>query len=150
MKTAFNPLVAFTTAALIFGAASSWGEEFYRWRDAKGIAHYGSTPPQGIKATKVKVYGTRSPSPIQRTAQAAGSEQQKLAANSASTAPQKQAQLKKAQASECQAERKRLRVLKSNQPIRMKQANGELKYLTRQEIAQEIQESKSFLNDACS
>ncbi|WP_370977758.1 DUF4124 domain-containing protein [Agaribacterium sp. ZY112] len=134
----------FLISALISSAVSAG--EYWRWQDEQGVTHYGSTPPQGVAAEKVTTHGDTAPVNNQ-------------AAASTSTAPQagssdidtQKKQLQEQRKEECEQEKQRLQTLKSSgSRIRMKSEDGTTRFLTPDEIAQEIQMSNSFLKDACS
>ena len=119
-------------------------DEYYRWTDEAGIVHYGSRPPEGVKAEIVKTYNNPS----------AKSSSPAKSSNSSSykdpSADAQKAGLKKQRAEECAAERKRLQTLQqSGTRIRMTQPDGSSKYLSPEEVMKEINTSKDFLSGAC-
>jgi len=131
-------------------ANASWSEEFYRWKDKNGVQHYGSKPPKGVAAKKVKVYGGKG-----RASGATSdvADNNKAEKNTPPETPEQAAERKKfqqAQSKDCKQERSRLSTLKANKPIRMKQPDGSLKYLSKEEVAKEIKRSEKYMSDLCS
>ena len=45
-------------------AAPAAAQDVYKWKDARGVTHYGDTPPAGVKATAVRA----APAPAPRAA----------------------------------------------------------------------------------
>lgn len=135
----------FLCALFVFSSASFAAEEYYTWHDENGVKHYGSTPPQGVEAKKVKIYaGKGKPaSAPQSTTSSDG------AAGETPEEAKAKRELQKAQKAECDQERKRLSNLSSNSTVRMKQPDGTIKYLSKEEIAKEVKRSKDYLRDVC-
>ncbi|VUD68307.1 hypothetical protein TDB9533_04091 [Thalassocella blandensis] len=123
----------------------SYAENYYRWKDANGQIHYGSRPPVGVEAEKVKTYGGRS-SATETNSSAETSENPDETGGSADVDTQKIAAEQKKQ---CDQERQRLATLKSTSRIRMKDNDGKTRYLNADEVSNEISMSQEFLNDAC-
>lgn len=121
-------------------------EEFYRWTGEDGTIHYGSTPPQGVKAELVKTTVTKAPPNSQENSGEAG------ASNGTANpeAPQLTEEQIKEQKQLCSDERKRVSALsKPGNRIRMQQADGSTKYLNQQEVSQELKASKDYVEQAC-
>ena len=104
-------LIASTALLLITTLASSliMAGEYYRWTGEDGVTHYGSTPPQGVKAELVSTYGDGNKAPNS----SAASDTTSSPVTDASIAKQQQ-ELINTRKKECDDERKRLATLKSN------------------------------------
>jgi|GEM_PF-1151956 len=128
-------------------------EEYYRWLDEQGVVHYGSTPPPGVEATKVKTYGGSSKST--NTTRNTPSSETKAEApmEDLSNLPPEEVERRKkvaeAQKKVCDQEKARLAVLNKPGRIRMKQPDGSFTYMSQDEIQSEIATTKSVINDAC-
>jgi len=46
----------------------------YKWKDEAGLVHYGSMPPQGIKAQRMGVSTAYTPTPAKKTAKSGSTE----------------------------------------------------------------------------
>ncbi len=137
-------LIAVIISSLVF-SSGSMAEEFYRWTEEDGTLHYGSTPPQGVKAERVKMTSNKQNTPSNPTAGAQDKKTEQNASMPELTKEQKQEQTKL-----CNDEKKRIAALnKPGSRIRMKQLDGSTKYLSQQEIAQELKSSQDFIDQAC-
>jgi len=130
----------FVATVLALHSHIAFAADYYRWVDEKGGIHYGSTPPAGIKADKIKSAGTTATKPSTKVGRPRGTspvvDQQKQAVS-----------IRKLQ---CKQEADRLKTLqKSGTRIRMQQADGSMKYLSPEEVSGEIEESRKFIKDAC-
>lgn len=107
------------TVALLASSCGSFAADYYRWTDSKGMTHFSDKPPQGIKAEKIRSSSGRVD---------AGSEEEapETAAKSSSSEER------------CRMERERLSVLKSNRVIQMKDAEGNNRTLSGDEVNEEI------------
>lgn len=119
---------------------------YYQWVDEAGITHYGSTPPAGITAKKIKSSGNTAPS-------------QQIATNPISkhndslenpkTEERKKELLAERQV-QCAQEKERLQALTARgRRIRMEDGDGNTRYLNAEELAKEISTSEQFLQEAC-
>ena len=133
-------LISSAPVLFMFMASSAHSEDYYRWVGEDGVVHYGSLPPKGVEATKIKTYSNPSAKPYtQDTNKNNGGEQS-----------EKAGELQKQRAQECQDEKRRLSTLQSSGTrIRMQQDDGSTKYLSPDEVAKEIQKSRDFINGAC-
>ncbi|WP_075186679.1 DUF4124 domain-containing protein [Teredinibacter haidensis] len=130
-----------------FQAGTSYAEDYYRWVGEDGVVHYGSTPPKGVEAIKVKTYGDQG-TPAASTAEAEAKEIEE----EANLPPEEIERRRKVAAKQqeiCDEEQKRLEVLNRTGRIRMKQPDGSLRYMTQDEIQAEISTSKQVISDTC-
>lgn len=131
----------FVATILAVVSQAALAENYYRWVDEKGGIHYGSTPPAGIKADKIKSVGTTATKPSTSKGGA------KQASSNVDQQKQKAAAIRQEQ---CKQETSRLKTLeKSGTRIRMQQEDGSLKYLSPEEISSEIEDTKRFIRDTC-
>lgn len=118
-------------------------ESYYRWKDGNGQVHYGSRPPHGVEAEKIKTYGSSKPSNSRSTSSAAESTESDAESDLS-------AQLNAKRAADCKSAKERLSTLRSSSRIRMSQEDGSAsKYLSPEEQAKEIAKSEDFINNAC-
>ena len=122
---------------LLSGQVSAKKEEYFRWKDAKGTTHYGSTPPQGVNAAKVT---TKSRSQVPAKEQASGVSAHEDTISKATHERNRT----------CENEHKRLKTLTTpDANIRLTDANGNKRLLTAEEIAKETKASQDFIAQAC-
>lgn len=148
MKKTLQLIGALVVIPACLIASSGYADSYYRWKDENGQIHYGSRPPQGVEAVKIKTYGggtsTESNTPDQ--ASNSGSDSADGDSGSQSETAQRISAERKQQ---CDNEKQRLSTLESSARIRMKNDDGSTKYLSPEEQAKEISTSKEFLKNAC-
>ncbi len=140
-------LTSLILVTALCGSTAVLAGEYYRWVDAEGVTHYGSTPPAGVQAEKVKTYGAGPSSPS--TASTPSPAASAAPANAADIEAQ-QKQMAAQRNQECKAEQERVATLKrSRGRVRMQLEDGSSKYLSLDEIQQEIAQSEDFLRNVC-
>lgn len=107
------------SAVLLVFSCSSYAADYYRWTDSKGMTHFSDKPPQGVKAEKIRT-GSKRPATTEET---------ETAETAPNTSPSE---------ARCRTERERLSVLKSNRLIQMKDAEGNNRTLSADEVNEEI------------
>ncbi len=117
---------------------------YYRWVDDEGITHYTSTPPSGIAAEKVTSASSRGPTPQATTDEtddngAANQNEPQQAAEPASLKDPVR----------CEEAKKRLNTLNTGGRIRMATEDGSFRYLTPQDIQEEISASQQAIDESC-
>lgn len=124
----------------------------YKWTDENGVTHFGDRQPAGAQSEKVNVRsGTASgsasgrPTPQQRVNQL--EEQQQADAVSRRQAAEEEARQKQRQAN-CETARTNLQVISNNARIRIEE-NGEQRYLSQEEIAEQRQKFEEIADKNC-
>ncbi|MCS5563157.1 DUF4124 domain-containing protein [Marinobacter sp.] len=124
----------------------------YKWTDENGLTHFGDRQPAGAQSEKVNVRsGTASdsaserPTPQQRLNQL--EEQQQADAVSRRQAAEEEARQKQRQAN-CETARTNLQVISNNARIRIEE-NGEQRYLSQEEIAEQRQKFEEIADKNC-
>ena len=115
-------------------AATAHAGQYYKWTDEKGVTHFTDKPPKNSQAEKVD-----KTKRIPKTHEQAAAEKQ-AAVEAAAMAEQK---LK------CDDEKSRLNKLKTSEKINIRQADGSLRQLTKEEVQEEIAKSENALKVAC-
>lgn len=123
---------------LSFMCLDTSAKEFYKWVDEHGTTHYGKKPPKGVDTQSVKTHTGRS--------EPTSYESKKEAPEKTAAAAEQKAQ-KSAQA--CNSARKNLETINSNARIKVKQDNGEFRYLSPDEINQRKQQANDIIRDNC-
>lgn len=138
-------IVAAGAVALL--APTAQAGKFYKWVDEKGATHYSEKAPAGTKSTTVKVGDTTSSdaedeiTALNKRRNAANAEKQKAAddAKDAASGQDENEQNKKL----CDQHRKNLATLKSGTRILTKDAQGNQKYLSPEEVAAQLKISET-------
>lgn len=134
-------LIALCLAGIGLAASAA---TYYRWVDDEGITHYTSTPPSGVAAEKVTSASSRSPT--------APAETDKTDANGAANQgePQQTAQPASLKDPErCAQARKRMETLNTGGRIRMATDDGSFRYLSPEDIQEEISASQQAIDESC-
>ena len=132
-----------TTFGII--SSSSFAEDFYKWKDADGVTHYGSSPPLGVNAKKVRTYGSSKNIAEDEDVSA----RKKLSATSGDESVALDPETKAKMDKNCNIEKQRLSTLKSGRPIRMTKADGTQGLLTQAELSSEIAKSENAITALC-
>ena len=135
------PLVC-AIALTVFAAGHASAEAYYRWIGADGVVHYGSRPPEGVIAEQVDTWGKSAGE------NAAGSG--KASKQGKASLDEQQKELAAQRKQQCDDERERLKALQTGgSRIRMTMEDGTTRYLSTEEIANEIKRSREFVDGAC-
>lgn len=146
-KTSITILVitAFFTMAL--SQMNMAAQKYYKWVDSKGVTHYTTTPPAGKKAALVKTYNSRTKAPKPST------KPESTAANKAKEEGEAEAANQKPQYAKnpeyCKAARNNLTTIDSNNRIRLKDNDGNLRYATHEEREKRRQEALKAIKINC-
>lgn len=107
--------------------APASAQDVYRWKDARGVTHYGDAPPAGVKATPVRT------TPAPRAAGASTTAGATSTAAAGTTAAGENAQ--------CTSARKNLALLQGSAPVGI-DANGDGKPDSTMDAAQRATQAK--------
>ena len=136
--------------AVVPGVAMS--ASVYKWTDENGVTHFGDRQPTGSKAERVNVRsGTSSdasgnrPSPQERLQNL--QEHQEDEARQCQETAVEEARRKQRDAN-CATARSNLEVIANHARIRIEE-NGELRYLTPEELAEKRAELERMAEDNC-
>lgn len=144
LKNHIWSVCAAVLCSLTIYSTPSFANDYYRWVDSQGVVHYGSRPPKGVEAEKIKAYGGQSTAPQQTNTQAPA--QKNLSKQEATEQKQLIAQRQEL----CEQEKGRLRTLQTpGRRIKMEQEDGSTRFLTPQEVADQVSESKQFISQSC-
>ena len=130
----------------------SMGASVYKWTDEDGVTHFGDRQPSGTQSEKVNVRSgsaspssTNRPSPTERVE--ALEEQEQEAAEQRREAAAEEARQKQREAN-CAAAQENLQVMANNARIRIEE-NGELRYLTPEEISEKREQFETIVAENC-
>lgn len=145
-QTAVTVLMA---AACCF-ALSSQAATLYKWTDENGVVHFSEHPPAGVaNVEKVRNHVARGNSPVQYNAPSTQSEAAETAEAQPTNAEAGQQRDPAVQKARCETARKNLDSLSSFVRIREKDENGELRFLSEEEVAERRQTFKDIVDKEC-
>jgi hypothetical protein len=121
----------------------------YKWTDDNGTIHYGDKRPKDVQSKTLKVKSTSSfqPTPVQE--QLKSLEEKESQENQAKSEKEKELQLKNNNEQRCDQAKTNLQTIENNARIRIEE-NGELRYMTQEEITAKKDEMRKIVDDACS
>ncbi len=118
---------------------------YYRWVDDEGITHYTAAPPQGIESEKVTSYNHSSSTPAPKAKPSEGTDA--VAKESPESQPAPPPSLKDPE--RCSRAKQRVKTLQSNNRIRMRSDDGEYRFLSQEEIQEELAKSQQAIEQSC-
>jgi len=154
MKTIFYPTKKLSIILIVFSlllaAPSFAASDVYKWTDDDGNIHYSDKKPNNIESKSLKIKAGKTDG-SRRSAQEQAKtlneqETQKLAAQAEKL---KGDTLKRENDARCQAIRDNLKKIAENSRIKIND-NGELRYLTPEEINTKTKQYQQTLKDKCS
>ncbi len=138
-----TPLI-FVAMLTVMSASPVSADAYYRWKGADGVVHYGSRPPEGVEAELVNTWGKPAGENVPTNSGTTGK-------SGDASLDEKQKELVAQREQECKDENARLKALQSSgSRIRMTMEDGSTRYLSPQEVAEEIKRSREFIDGACS
>lgn len=145
IKSLLKLCAAFTLGLLVTNPTAA--ATLYKWTDKDGVTHYAEHPPTNVtNAEKIRSNVTPGNSPVQYqspTAQAEAKRNQ--ATQDESLSPEEQA----AKKARCDIARKNLESLNTFVRVREKDENGEIRFLSEEEVNDRKEKFKSVLNKEC-
>lgn len=123
--------------ALAFSVNSYAGKIYMWFEEGDPNPKYGEIPPKGVDAKLIS--DTKDPEPSSSSS-----------AGTTGPLTEEQKKMRAQREADCSAEQQRLATLESSgSRIRMANPDGTSRYLTPDEVLNEIEMSKTFLKDAC-
>jgi hypothetical protein len=117
----------------------------HKWVDENGGVHYGDSPPVKAKTENIHVQSAPS-NPGKALPRLSAPDETQQAAGQDDVSPD----VSKEQASEiCEAARNDLNVISSSSRIKLKQTDGTLRYLSKEEIAKRKADSEAEVARYC-
>lgn len=138
-------LVAF--AANASAPADNDKNTVYRWVDEQGNVHFAQAPPAGIAAQKIKIDVQLAASPAPEQDAKATSQPEKASESKSNDGALTNIKQQLQQA--CEQAKKNLNVLQSFDRVRIKQSNGEYRFLSEQEKQAQIKQYQQQIKEAC-
>ncbi len=131
------------TGSLLISINSTAGDKVYKWVDDKGMAHYGTHPPKGVKSDKITTQtGHSEPNEYQKAAIAPKDKEQPTETTTT-------ADNTKASADRCAQAKNNLTALQNNARVRLKETDGSLRFLSPEEHGERMQKAQAILDKEC-
>lgn len=137
----------------LFSSTGALAAKVYKWTDEKGITHFSEHPPLNTKTTVIKpqiALGESSESSAETASSAASSKASTTSAAAsaaAAAAAEHAAAMKDPQ--RCASAKQNAETLKTYSHIKVKEDNGEYRYLTPDEQAQRLKEANKAAEESC-
>ncbi len=131
------------TGSLLISIHCAAGDKIYKWVDDKGMAHYATHPPKGVKSDKITTQtGHSEPNDYQKAA-IAPKDKEQSAESTASVDDTK------ASTERCAQAKNNLTALQNNARVRLKEADGSLRFLSQEEHSERMQKAQAILDKEC-
>ncbi|UZE95590.1 DUF4124 domain-containing protein [Alkalimarinus alittae] len=149
MKPRHALLIA--SAILTFSLATnhSHATNVYKWTDDNGVIHYGDKRPEGAKTETLRVESRSSAPRTSPIDQLDTIKEQQEKEDLAKQEQQAGDKVKEQQKLRCSQAKNNLQTIENNSRIRIEE-NGELRYMTPEEINAKKEEMNKIIEDACS
>jgi hypothetical protein len=139
-------MVLILTAVLITGIPiAQAAQDYYKWTDENGVTHYSARKPHNQAAEVISIKTG------QRVAIPAANQTNTASGTSRGAASQPPAgsdeSLKDRE--RCQTAQDNLETMRTNARVRMREENGEIRYLSEEEKAQKVQEFEKAMAESC-
>jgi len=138
--------ILITTLLVLSGNASA---AIYKWKDEAGLVHYGSMPPQGIKAQRMGVSTAFTPAPPKNTAKPDSKE---TAASGEKETPEdgkKDKYTKQQHDTLCNNAQKDLATMNKGGRLRVKQEDGSTAVMTDKDRQERMKRMQSMVTKHC-
>ena len=120
----------------------------YKWTDENGTIHYGDKRPEGTKTETLRVEPHNSSARASPQDQLKALEEQQERASMTANELKKEDQAKEHTQERCEQAKSNLLTIENNARIRIEE-NGELRYMTPEEITTKKDEMSKIVEDAC-
>ena len=141
----------FITSVILISASItpiSYAGKVYKWTDGNGVIHYGDKRPEGANAETLRVKSNSSSARTSPQDQLKALEEQKDRASMAENELKKEEEAKIQTQARCEQAKSNLLTIENNARIRIEE-NGELRYMTPQEITAKKNEMSKIVEEAC-
>ena len=138
------------SAILITSSLSTVGHagKVYKWTDESGIIHYGDKHPDGTQTETLRVESRTSSARTSPQDQLKALKEQQEKESMAENELKKESQAKEQTQARCEQARSNLVTIENNSRIRIEE-NGELRYMTPEEITAKKDEMSKIVKEAC-
>ncbi|GAB1256319.1 DUF4124 domain-containing protein [Aurantivibrio plasticivorans] len=122
-------------------------QTFYKWIDEEGVTHYSAQKPHGQQADEVTIRGGRQTS--QSSSQASTPANTNNQKDSSPETTSNEEEFSRKDPERCNWAKDNLATLQSYSRVRVKEDNGELRYLSDKEKQSKIRDIQKIIDEAC-
>jgi len=115
-----------------------FADKIYSWVDAKGVTHYGETPPKDTPSRQLNARTGHSDPVEYAEAKKEETTKAKAATNTEPTEER------------CELARKNLQALTTNPRVKTTDTNGEQRFMTPEEMQAQVETMEKIIADECS
>ncbi len=126
---------------LVASHVSAAKEKFYKWTDAKGQTHYSQHPPGNTPVEVLKSETGHSDPVNYATAPGSKDEKKEVGKEEIKSTPKDKER--------CELARKNAETLNTYARIRVKQDDGEYRFITPEEHKQKLEEANHAIGESC-
>lgn len=143
---------AFFAATIILASFSistpGYAGKVYKWTDENGVIHYGDKRPEGASSETLRVESKSSSPRASAKDQLNKLEEQKKKENLTQQEQEKEKKAEEQRQLRCSQAKDNLQTIENNARIRIEE-NGELRYMTPEEITAKKDEMNKIIEEAC-
>ncbi|WP_250656799.1 DUF4124 domain-containing protein [Alkalimarinus coralli] len=149
MKLTYTFFITTAVLASSFITLPSYAGKVYKWTDENGVIHYGDKRPEGAKSETLRVESKSSAPRTSVQDQLKSLEEKQQKENLAKQEQEKSKKAKEQNQLRCTQAKENLQTIENNARIRIEE-NGELRYMTPEEITAKKDEMNKIVEEACS
>ena len=137
-----NSLIALCLSAGLTLILTGYADTYYKWVDDENVTHYSKHPPADRESTKIQTSGSRSAHPPTAVSRPATQDSQSSTQQVAAGTPIKNPEI-------CKRARANLKTMQESARIRQKDEYGEVRLLSEEEKASEVNRAKVAIKENC-
>lgn len=141
-------ILATAILSLTLNSGASYATNVYKWTDERGVVHYGDKRPDGTKSETLRVESRASTPRPPLKEQLDKFEEEQKKENSTKQALKAEKEAQQQDQLRCSQAKNNLQTIENNSRIRIED-NGELRYMTPEEITAKKQEMSKIIEEAC-
>ena len=145
-KHAFIIATAILTSSIIISSAHA--AKVYKWTDENGTIHYGDKRPEGAQTETLKVESRSSAPRPSLEEQLSNLEEKEKKENLTKQEQEKAKEDAEQNQLRCNQARNNLQTIENNARIKIEE-NGELRYMTPEEITKKKEDMNKIVEEAC-
>lgn len=144
------PHISLSLMLIMVLASNTHAAKLYKWVDEKGVTHYGETPPDLDTATRLNIKTGASSDQAKAVEKLEASRKAKMETNDAPTTNEEvEAKNREIIQRNCEIQKRNLGQLTANRRIKETAENGEVRYLTEEDIMARKKEIQKYISENC-
>lgn len=148
MKLTYTFFITTAVLASSFIAPPSYAGKVYKWTDENGVIHYGDKRPEGAQSETLRVESKSSAPRTSPQDQLKSLEEKQQKESLAKQEQEKSKKAKEQNQLRCTQAKENLQTIENNARIRIEE-NGELRYMTPEEITAKKDDMNKIIAEAC-